>query len=203
MALFMVSAQSKIFRSERLLVLLENIYEIHWSFTYMRGKWFYIYRINIEAFWILPKLLSLWEFLLKINSQNLSNEIIASAAKVQTKNHFTFPVCGLPVDQSKFTFTNFLTTTINHTHLVDQAECDDNEISCDSGKCIPRTFACDGVQDCDDGADEEGCPPQKGIRLSLCINAPAVFCLMLSKCCDHSVEVPLKPYCRIKPGNFL
>lgn len=48
--------------------------------------------------------------------------------------------------------------------IVDQTECDDNEISCDNGKCIPRPFACDGVQDCDDGADEEGCPPQKGTR---------------------------------------
>lgn len=64
MALFMVSAQSKFFRFERLLVLLENIYEIYWSFTYKRKMILFLSK-NIEAFWILPKLLASWEFLLE------------------------------------------------------------------------------------------------------------------------------------------
>lgn len=33
--------------------------------------------------------------------------------------------------------------------------CDTSEFKCTSGKCIPKTFACDVDMDCKDGSDED------------------------------------------------
>ena len=36
-------------------------------------------------------------------------------------------------------------------------DCNDNQFSCD-GRCFDRRRRCDGVADCSDGRDEQGCP---------------------------------------------
>jgi hypothetical protein len=69
-------------------------------------------------------------------------------------------------------FTNIYSykNYVLHPHQssnVDGSECLENEVSCDVTKCLPNNFKCDGVQDCEDGADEQGCPPQ-GRKSAFC-----------------------------------
>jgi len=41
---------------------------------------------------------------------------------------------------------------------VDRSSCKKNDFSCKmNGRCIPSAWTCDGMKDCDDGSDEEGC----------------------------------------------
>jgi hypothetical protein len=39
-------------------------------------------------------------------------------------------------------------------------DCNDNQFTCD-GRCFDRRRRCDGVPDCADGRDEQGCPGGK------------------------------------------
>lgn len=41
------------------------------------------------------------------------------------------------------------------------ANCFDEEFSCDDGESIDTQFQCDGIADCEDGSDEDGCDPSK------------------------------------------
>ena len=36
-------------------------------------------------------------------------------------------------------------------------ECKYDEFKCENGDCIISAFRCDGIEDCIDGADENGC----------------------------------------------
>lgn len=38
-----------------------------------------------------------------------------------------------------------------------QVGCDDNEFECDTGGCIPENQRCDGIPQCQDRSDEDGC----------------------------------------------
>ena len=35
--------------------------------------------------------------------------------------------------------------------------CEDDEFTCESGKCIRNNYKCDGDDDCGDSSDETGC----------------------------------------------
>jgi len=39
--------------------------------------------------------------------------------------------------------------------------CKANQFECSNGLCIPKSWTCDGEPDCQDGADELGCSPEK------------------------------------------
>lgn len=36
--------------------------------------------------------------------------------------------------------------------------CEEGQIRCDNGKCVLPSWRCDGVTQCQDGADEANCP---------------------------------------------
>lgn len=40
---------------------------------------------------------------------------------------------------------------------VTERTCEADSFRCDSGKCIPNRWRCDGDNDCDDLSDERGC----------------------------------------------
>lgn len=41
--------------------------------------------------------------------------------------------------------------------LLDEADCEENQLGCGDGKCLPEEYFCDGSIDCLDGSDEEYC----------------------------------------------
>ena len=40
--------------------------------------------------------------------------------------------------------------------------CESNKLSCDDGaKCLPLTWVCDSINDCNDNKDEHNCPNRR------------------------------------------
>ena len=40
--------------------------------------------------------------------------------------------------------------------------CESNKLSCDEGeKCLPLTWVCDNISDCNDNKDEHNCPNKR------------------------------------------
>ncbi|KAJ8248985.1 hypothetical protein GJAV_G00229910 [Gymnothorax javanicus] len=55
-----------------------------------------------------------------------------------------------------------------------QSSCQNEEFLCGNGKCLPRAWRCNGLDECGDGTDEKSCaPPPTEARPSLC--PPATF----------------------------
>ncbi|KAJ8407906.1 hypothetical protein AAFF_G00269500 [Aldrovandia affinis] len=55
-----------------------------------------------------------------------------------------------------------------------QSSCQNEEFLCGNGKCLPRAWRCNGVDECGDSTDEKSCaPPPTEARPSLC--PPATF----------------------------
>lgn len=52
------------------------------------------------------------------------------------------------------------------------AECSDDEYTCPDGRCILRSWVCDGVQDCKKGEDELECEAKCEIGQFLCTSTP-------------------------------
>ena len=44
----------------------------------------------------------------------------------------------------------------SHSGMM-KRNCPETRFTCDNDKCLPRSFICDGKDDCGDGSDEEGC----------------------------------------------
>ncbi|KAK1802171.1 hypothetical protein P4O66_021843 [Electrophorus voltai] len=50
-----------------------------------------------------------------------------------------------------------------------QSSCESDEYLCGNGKCVPRSWRCNGLDECGDSTDERSCaPPPTPARVSLC-----------------------------------
>lgn len=62
-------------------------------------------------------------------------------------------------------------------------QCNDRQLQCGDGTCITSSNVCDGIQDCGDGADEQGCGCGAGDFL--CTNGA---CIPQSQRCDNVAQ---------------
>ncbi|XP_061720060.1 basement membrane-specific heparan sulfate proteoglycan core protein isoform X2 [Cydia pomonella] len=83
-------------------------------------------------------------------------------------------------------------------------ECHTEELTCDNTRCVSVTKRCDGHNDCDDGLDEQNCPPIEtcGANDFRCNNGKCIpgssRCNSVVDCPDHEDEVG----CDCKHGDF-
>lgn len=69
---------------------------------------------------------------------------------------------------------------ISKTVVAEVNTCDLNEFTCKNSQCIPLSYYCDSIEDCDDGSDELNCP--------VCHPPNQIFCAPLSQCLSSSVR---------------
>ncbi|XP_045784357.1 basement membrane-specific heparan sulfate proteoglycan core protein-like isoform X5 [Maniola jurtina] len=66
--------------------------------------------------------------------------------------------------------------------------CPDDAMSCDETRCVPLSQRCDDQRDCDDGADEMGCPDKScGVDDFRCNNGK---CIENARRCNRQVDCP-------------
>ncbi|XP_020846577.1 low-density lipoprotein receptor-related protein 2 isoform X2 [Phascolarctos cinereus] len=76
-------------------------------------------------------------------------------------SHFCFPVpnfqrvCGCPYGMKLS--SNQLTCVEDPSNEPPTLQCGSYSFSCNNGKCVPRYYRCDGVDDCHDNSDEQHC----------------------------------------------
>ncbi|XP_025940300.1 low-density lipoprotein receptor-related protein 2 [Apteryx rowi] len=76
-------------------------------------------------------------------------------------SHFCFPVpnfqrvCGCPYGMKLA--SNQLTCVEDPSNEPPTLQCGSYSFSCGNGRCVPRHYQCDGVDDCHDNSDEQNC----------------------------------------------
>ncbi|RXG58471.1 Basement membrane-specific heparan sulfate proteoglycan core protein [Armadillidium vulgare] len=60
-----------------------------------------------------------------------------------------------------FSIIDNLTNESNRNTLFQ--ECPETKHKCSNGRCIPTMWICDGVEDCEDGGDENNCKSAKSL----------------------------------------
>uniref|UniRef100_A0A8U8C0Q1 Uncharacterized protein n=1 Tax=Geospiza parvula TaxID=87175 RepID=A0A8U8C0Q1_GEOPR len=76
-------------------------------------------------------------------------------------SHFCFPVpnfqrvCGCPYGMKLA--PNQLTCIEDPSNEPPTLQCGSHSFSCGNGRCVPRYYQCDGVDDCHDNSDEQNC----------------------------------------------
>ncbi|GAB0191560.1 low-density lipoprotein receptor-related protein 2 [Grus japonensis] len=76
-------------------------------------------------------------------------------------SHFCFPVpnfqrvCGCPYGMKLA--SNQLTCVEDPSNEPPTLQCGSYSFSCGNGRCVPRYYQCDGVDDCHDNSDEQNC----------------------------------------------
>ncbi|TRY94820.1 hypothetical protein DNTS_020474 [Danionella cerebrum] len=79
-----------------------------------------------------------------------------------------------------------------------QSSCENDEYLCGNGKCVPRSWRCNGLDECGDGTDERTCgPPPTLARVSLCAlgtlqcsDAQSTRCLPAAMRCNGARDCP-------------
>ncbi|XP_048809593.1 low-density lipoprotein receptor-related protein 2 isoform X5 [Lagopus muta] len=76
-------------------------------------------------------------------------------------SHFCFPVpnfqrvCGCPYGMKLA--SNQLTCVEDPSNEPPTLQCGSYSFSCNNGRCVPRYYQCDGIDDCHDNSDEQNC----------------------------------------------
>ncbi|KAM4602438.1 low-density lipoprotein receptor-related protein 3 [Polymixia lowei] len=79
-----------------------------------------------------------------------------------------------------------------------QSSCQSDEFLCGNGKCLPRAWRCNGLDECGDATDEHNCsPPPTEARPGLCppgsppcTRAQSTHCLPPALRCDGTADCP-------------
>ncbi|XP_064610534.1 serine protease svh-1-like isoform X2 [Liolophura sinensis] len=115
-----------------------------------------------------------WESAPSINPQTYPDEGLGDHNFCRNPDNDTRPWCWVNVQENKFGFCDLqpcsnisgsvvtlatTTTTVTpETEATTVPYCPSNKIYCSSEhRCIPKTWRCDGEDDCSDGEDENGC----------------------------------------------
>lgn len=71
--------------------------------------------------------------------------------------------------------------------IAPEISCTGNRFACNSGRCIERTYVCDGFPDCSNGEDEKNCPKNVCGKEKFRCHSDNL-CLDITKYCDGVVN---------------